>query len=146
MWAVVGSCHRGVQVVAAGRRWSAVELRSRVWEGHRGSLALENVARTRCDSARSGKRSVESLDAEAERHSTVGRGEAQMSRARACLLLKQPMLETVALDSYSLVQCLDEGLVTLSQDVAEAGWECEARDAASSCLPAHHGSPHLEKH
>lgn len=82
---------------------------------------LGSVARTRCDSARSDKRSVGSLDAEAEQRSMVGRGEAQRSRERGLMLLKRPMLETVALDRHSLVQCLDEGPVTPSQDAAGAG-------------------------
>jgi hypothetical protein len=82
---------------------------------------LASVARKRCDSARSGRRSVERLDAAAVRRSRVGRAEARRSRGWECLLLKQPMLETVALDRHSLLQCLDEGPVTLSQDAAEAG-------------------------
>ncbi len=135
-----------MRVVAAGRRWAAVELRSKAWEEHRGWWVLGSAARTRCDWARSGKRSVESLVAEAVRRSRVGRVEARMSKGWVDLLLKQPMLETVALDRHSLVQCLDEGLVTLSQDAAEAGWEYEARGGVSSCLPAHHDSSHLEKH
>ena len=56
------------------------------------------------------------------------------------------MLETVALDRHTLVQCLDEGPVALSQVVAGAGWECEAQDEASSCRSAPLGLPHLEKH
>jgi hypothetical protein len=47
---------------------------------------------------------------------------------------------------YSLVQCLDEELVRLRQDVVGARLAYEAQDEASSYPPAHHGSPHLEKH
>lgn len=117
----VGFCHRCARVVAARRRWPAVELRNRAWAGRRGSWVLGSVARTRCDSARSDKRSVGSLDAEAEQRSMVGRGEVRTSRVRESMLLKRPMLETVALDRHNLAQCLDEGPVTLSQDAAEAG-------------------------
>jgi hypothetical protein len=83
-------------------------------------LVLESVAMKRCDSARSGRRSVEKLDAAAVRRSKVGREEARRSKGWECLLLKQPKLETVALDRHSLLQCLDEEPVTLSQDVAAA--------------------------
>lgn len=58
----------------------------------------------------------------------------------------QPQLETEALDTCILIQCLDEEPVMLSQDVAEVGSEYEVRDEASSCPHAHHGLPHREGH
>lgn len=50
-------------------------------------------------------------------------------------------LENEILEKRDLVRRLAEEAVTLSQDLAEAGWECEARHKASSCHAAHHGSP-----
>jgi hypothetical protein len=47
---------------------------------------LESVAMKRCDSARSGRRSVEKLDAAAVRRSKVGREEARRSKGWECLL------------------------------------------------------------
>lgn len=54
----------------------------------------------------------------------------------------QRWLETAVLHSYSLVQRPDEGAVTLSRGLAEAGSECEALGRASSCRSADHGSHH----
>jgi hypothetical protein len=105
-----------------------------------------NVAKRSCDSAHSDRRSVGSPGAVAVRRSRVGRGEDQTNTRLVGSLLGQPMLELVALDRYSLNQCLDEEPVTLSQDVAEAGLECEVLGEASSCQPWRHGLPHLEKH
>lgn len=146
MWAVVACGHRCGVVEAVEHRLFEEERRSRVWAEHRASWALVNVAKTNCDLARSDKRSVGSPGAAVVRHSRVGRVEDQTNMRLVGLLLEQPMLEMVALGRHTLVLCLDEEPVTLSQDVAEARLECEALGGASSCQPWRHGLPHLVKH
>ena len=81
---------------------------------------LGNAAMKRYDSAHNGMRSAANLDAGAGRHSRAGRREEQMCKDSRSSLLEQPKLETMALDMHGLHQCLDEGPVTLRQDVAEA--------------------------
>ena len=81
---------------------------------------LANAAMRRCGSAHNDTRSAASLDVEAVQCSRVGRREEQMYTGSRRSLLEQPKLEMVALDMHSLAQCLDEGPVTLSQDVAVA--------------------------
>jgi hypothetical protein len=88
--------------------------------GRQALWALVSVATRNCDSARSDKRSVESPDVAVGRRSRAGRVEGQTNTRLVDLLLKQPMLELVALGRHNLVRCLDEEPVTLSQDVAEA--------------------------
>jgi hypothetical protein len=55
-------------------------------------------------------------------------------------------LERVALGMHSLVQRRDEGLVKLSQALAEAESEYEALDEASFCQSSAHDLPHLGVH
>jgi hypothetical protein len=74
----------------------------------------------RHDSAHNGMRSAASPDVEVVRRSTAVREEEQRYTDSKRSLLEQPELETVALGMHSLIQCLDEGPVTLSQDVAAA--------------------------
>ena len=89
--------------------------------GRQALWALVSVATRNCDSARSDKRFVGSPDVAVVRRSRAGRVEGQTNTRWVGLLLGQPMLELVALGRHSLVQCLDEEPVTLSQDVAAAG-------------------------
>jgi hypothetical protein len=118
---------------------------SREQRRSRGWWALASVERTRCGWGRSGRRSGARPGAAAVRCSRAGLEEGQTSRARKGSLCEALGLETVALDRHSL-QRLDGEPVTLSQELAEAGWECEAPDGASSCQSGRHGCPHLSEH
>jgi hypothetical protein len=113
---------------------------------HLGWWVLGNAAMRRYDSAHNGMHSAASLDGEVVRRSMAVREAGQTCRDSRRSLLEQLKLETMALDMHSLVQRLDEGPVTLSQDVAEAEKEYEALGEASSCQSTSHGLPHLEKH
>lgn len=104
------------------------------------------MARTRCGSGRSGRRSAARPGAGAVRCSrAVWRG-AQTSRGPRGSLCGALGLERVARGRRSLDPRLDEGPVRLSQELAAAGWACEAPDGASSCQSGRHGCPHLSEH
>ena len=76
----------------------------------------------------------------------AGPPEGQTNMAPKGWLCAAVGLETVALDTHSLDQRLDESFVTLSQELAVAGWECEAPDGASSCQSGRHDCSHLSEH
>lgn len=104
-----------------------------------------SVGRRMCGWGRSGKRSAERTGAGAVRRSMAARPEGPSSRVPKGWLCAAVGLETGALDTHSLGQMRDESHVTLSQELAEAGWECEAPDGASSCQSGRHGCPHLHR-
>jgi hypothetical protein len=140
----VESCHRCGVGWAAERR--SAEEGSRAQRRTRGWWALASVERRMCGWGRSGRRSVERPGEEAVRCSTAEMREGQSSRVPRGWLFAALGLETVALDTHSLDQMLDESPVTLSQELAVAGWECEAPGGASSCQSGRHGCPHLSEH
>lgn len=72
--------------------------------------------------------------------------EGRLCKGQRSLLLKHLVLERVALDTHSLVQCFDEERVELRQELAVAEWEYEALGEASSCHSAVHGLPHRGEH
>lgn len=130
--------------MAAGRR-SAGEG-SRGPRRSQGWWAPASAARTRCGWARSGRRSGASPGAGAVRRSRAVRAEGPSSRVPPTGWLYAAVgLETGALDRHNLGLMRDERAVTLSQELAEAGWECEAPGGASSCQSGRHGCPHLHR-
>ena len=117
----MASDRRCAREVAAAHRLLGAERCSTAWEVRLGWLVLANAATKRCGSAHNGTRFAASPDEEAVQCSRAAWGEEQMCTGSMRSLVEQLMLERVALDMHSLVQCLDEGPVTLSQDVAVAG-------------------------
>lgn len=113
------------------------------------SLEAAHAGRTRHGSHRMGRHPGETLDEAVARHRSTAAvllvREGHSSTKQKSSLETQRWLEEV-LDMYILAQYPDGRAVMLSQDVAEAGSECEALDRASSCHSAAHGSPHLVGH
>ena len=115
-------------------------MRTQAW------WALVSVGRTRYGSGRNGRRSVEKPGEAAVRCSRVGWLAGQTSKVPKGSLCEALGLETVALGTHSLAQMLDGRPVTLSQELAVAGWGYEAPDGASSCQSGRHGYLHLSEH
>lgn len=138
------SCHRcGVGWAAEHR---SAEEGSRAQKLTQGWWALASVGRRMCGWGRSDRRSAGRPGGEAVRCSTAELREGQSSRVPKEWLFGALGLETVALDTHSPHQMPDESLATLSQELAVAGWECEAPGGASSCQSGRHGCPHLNEH
>ena len=113
------SCHRcGVGLAAEHRsagEGSRAQMLTQVW------WALASAERRRYGQDRSGRRSEARPGGAAVRCSMAGLLEEQTSRVPKGWLYAAVGLETVALDTHSLDQTLDESLVTPSQELAVAG-------------------------
>lgn len=141
---MAGSCRRCAAGLAAVCR--SAGMGSRELLRTQGWWALASVGRTRCGSGRSGRCSVARPGEAAVRCSRVGWREEQTSKVPKGWLCEALGLETVALGTHSLAQMPDERSVTLSQELAVAGWGYEAPDGASSCQSGRHGRLHLSEH